>query len=128
MVEEYSFDQVDRKFLYANSHVVLYAKGFYKITNIYNDLKKIISISTGKNVDKITNREVFELVLKIFLCLYRRNDPQLLFSVLNVFDSGADSVTHEDVLLRLIRGVSKIQGGFQLQKPNYNILDQPESK
>lgn len=126
--EEYSFDQMDRQFLFNFSQYVLYCRGVYKVGNVYNDLKKVLSIISGKNVSDINNQDVFDVALKLFLCIYRRNDPNFLFQVVNPFMQGQTEVNHETYLLRLLRGISRAKITFPLQKANYNILPAAEPK
>ena len=126
--EEYSFNQVDRQFLFAHSHFVLYCRGVYKVTNVYNDLKKVLNVITGKSPEQISNQDVFDTALKIFLCIFRRNEPLFMYQVLNPFMQGNTSITHEEYLLRILRGVARANVTFPLQKPNYNILPQPSKE
>ena len=68
------------------------------------------------------NQEIFDTALKIFLTVFRRNQPQFLYQVLNPFMQGNTTIEHEEYLVRLLRGIARVPGGFPLQKPNYNIL------
>jgi hypothetical protein len=49
----------------ADSHVILYAKGWYEKTNTIDDLKKIYSVRNGIDAEYITINNILSCLLKL---------------------------------------------------------------
>ena len=112
------------------SHFYLYAKGWYKRTNLFQDLKIILENYCGTSREYLNERDVIEFVASI------------VYPVLNQFTFTSlisESIAHykretvADIggifLVRLLSvmsttELSKIKGG--LSKPDYTILPQKE--
>lgn len=123
----------------ANSHIVLYAKGHYKRSNMMDDLKILVANRSGLEPDQIFDTTVFDVIYNI---AYPFLTQSFLRSVIldsfgdnnsKFYIEGNDQTSLAQIIERLLVIISMIgvlddDGNtiYELDEPDYSILPKPK--
>ena len=113
-------------------HIILYCKGWYKRTNLIDDIRAIIAEISGSELQHIDLSHVYNFIAQVATNYVSKNDMQDFFKWLFWYNKNLDSVTAEEVCNKLAGKIAiiTVRDGdellMDLGEPDYSILDRKE--
>jgi len=123
-----------------DSQVILYAKGWFKKTDVIEDLRKIYAKRNGMYLEHVSDNDVYSLLTSLVfnLCIKSKEDDYPFTCLMeDIFRSrnsfGTSYVTNKkyaiESMLSMIRMTEVVNEGnilIELDEPDYTILPKKE--